>query len=83
LAILNGDTAAELDEALAARGFGARMVVADQDAAVRAAAARAIAGDVVLLAPGYASFDQFSDFEDRGASFARSVLALPARGGRR
>ncbi|MGH7723547.1 MAG: UDP-N-acetylmuramoyl-L-alanine--D-glutamate ligase [Candidatus Dormibacteria bacterium] len=81
LAILNGDTAADLDAALAERGYAERLVVPDQEAAVRAAALRATPGDVVLLAPGYASFDQFGSFEERGAAFAASVRALLTRDG--
>ncbi|SEN33604.1 UDP-N-acetylmuramoylalanine--D-glutamate ligase [Sphingomonas gellani] len=46
------------------------------DAAVRLAAAQAIAGDVVLLSPACASFDQFRDFEDRGRAFRAAVDAL-------
>ena len=76
LAILSGDTAAELDAALAAEGFDARLVVADLAAAVRAAAERAVPGDVVLLAPGYSSFDQFTSFEERGSAFTQWVLEL-------
>jgi UDP-N-acetylmuramoylalanine--D-glutamate ligase len=75
-AILNGDTAADLDTALAECGYTDRMVVADQELAVSAAAQRATPGDVVLLAPGYASFDQFGSFEERGTAFAESVRAL-------
>ncbi|HEY8676945.1 MAG TPA: UDP-N-acetylmuramoyl-L-alanine--D-glutamate ligase [Candidatus Dormibacteraeota bacterium] len=75
-AILNGDTASELDAALAQRGYTDRIVVADQVSAVKAAAQRVAPGDVVLLAPGYASFDQFGSFEERGIAFADSVRAL-------
>jgi UDP-N-acetylmuramoylalanine--D-glutamate ligase len=75
-AILNGDTASELDAALAQRGYTDRIVVADQVSAVKAAAQRAAPGDIVLLAPGYASFDQFGSFEERGIAFADSVRAL-------
>jgi len=79
-AILTGDTAAELDAALAERGYTHRTVVPDQESAVTAAALRAMPGDVVLLAPGYASFDQFGSFEERGAAFAASVRALVTGG---
>jgi UDP-N-acetylmuramoylalanine--D-glutamate ligase len=75
-AILNGATAQALDAALAERGFTDRMVVSNQESAVIAAAQRAAPGDVVLLAPGYASFDQFDSFEERGSAFAESVRAL-------
>ena len=46
------------------------------EAAVSRAAEAAEAGDVVLLSPAAASFDQFRDYEHRGAVFRAAVEAL-------
>ncbi|MDX3901388.1 MAG: UDP-N-acetylmuramoyl-L-alanine--D-glutamate ligase [Sphingobium sp.] len=55
------------------------MAVDDSEmlsAAVRRAARAARPGDIVLLSPACASFDQFRDFEARGDAFAAAVEAL-------
>jgi UDP-N-acetylmuramoylalanine--D-glutamate ligase len=44
--------------------------------AVQDAAGAAKAGEVVLLSPACASFDQFRDYEHRGAAFREAVEAL-------
>jgi UDP-N-acetylmuramoylalanine--D-glutamate ligase len=46
------------------------------DAAVSEAAEKARPGEVVLLSPACASFDQFKDYEARGAAFRAAVEAL-------
>ena len=46
------------------------------DNAVRRAAAAAKAGDIVLLAPACASFDQFQSYEHRGRVFKEVVHSL-------
>ena len=45
-------------------------------AAVHSAAAQAKPGDVIMLSPACASFDQFIDFEARGVGFRAIVEAL-------
>jgi UDP-N-acetylmuramoylalanine--D-glutamate ligase len=74
-AIVYGECAAELERALS-RACPVERVETLADA-VTLAAARAQRGDVVLLAPACASFDQFTSFEDRGRRFAALAEALP------
>jgi UDP-N-acetylmuramoylalanine--D-glutamate ligase len=51
-------------------------VCGDLATAVAAAAAAARRGEVVLLSPACASYDQFRDFEERGEEFRRLVQNL-------
>jgi UDP-N-acetylmuramoylalanine--D-glutamate ligase len=44
--------------------------------AVRYASQHAAPGDVVLLAPACASFDQFQNYEERGRVFKQLVQEL-------
>jgi UDP-N-acetylmuramoylalanine--D-glutamate ligase len=66
------------DELAAALDAAGRSYSRDGDLAraVAHAAADAEAGDVVLLSPATASFDQFADFEARGDAFRSLVTEL-------
>jgi UDP-N-acetylmuramoylalanine--D-glutamate ligase len=59
---------------------GAEIVsIGTLDAAVKRASETATAGDVVLLAPACASFDQFDSYEHRGRVFKEQVRQLASR----
>ncbi len=68
-------------EKIASQIEGAATVVhsGTLDRAVRQAWETAVSGDVVLLAPACASFDQFENYEQRGRIFKELVQALAVR----
>jgi UDP-N-acetylmuramoylalanine--D-glutamate ligase len=72
-----GEASDELGAELERAGIGYERD-GDLEHAVRAAAARAEAGDVVLLAPACASYDQFANFEERGEAFRELVRGMAA-----
>jgi UDP-N-acetylmuramoylalanine--D-glutamate ligase len=72
-AILIGEAAPEIAKHVK------RSVVAHADSmddAVAIAREHAVAGDVVLLSPGCASFDMFASAEHRGETFAAAALGV-------
>jgi UDP-N-acetylmuramoylalanine--D-glutamate ligase len=72
LALLLGTAAQSMAEQL--EGAVAVERVPDMEAAVRRARQLGEPGDLVLLSPACASFDQFRDFAARGDAFRRAVL---------
>jgi UDP-N-acetylmuramoylalanine--D-glutamate ligase len=73
---LIGEAADELAAALDAAGRGHERT-GTLERAVERAAAEAVPGDVVLLSPACASYDQFASFEQRGETFRSLVANLP------
>jgi UDP-N-acetylmuramoylalanine--D-glutamate ligase len=57
-------------------GVPAVQVVDDLEEAVNRAAGLAQDGDVVLLSPACASWDQYTSFEERGSIFKQAVHRL-------
>jgi UDP-N-acetylmuramoylalanine--D-glutamate ligase len=74
-AYLIGEAAGELRSALAESGVELVDSVTLERALAEAAQAAA-PGDVVLLSPACASYDQFRDYEERGERFRELVEAL-------
>ena len=77
LALLIGAAAGKIEKQIA--GSVAIEQAGTIERAIETAAHAARAGDVVLLAPACASFDQFQDYEHRGRVFKELVHQLEQR----
>ncbi len=69
-----GEDAERIENEL--RGDAKITRASDMRDAVRRARAAAKPGDIVLLAPACASYDMFTNYEERGERFREAVLAL-------
>jgi UDP-N-acetylmuramoylalanine--D-glutamate ligase len=78
-AYLIGEAAGALETELSGAGVELR-VSGDLERAVSEASQNARTGEVVLLAPACASFDQYSSFEERGDHFRGLVARLAGTG---
>jgi UDP-N-acetylmuramoylalanine--D-glutamate ligase len=78
-AVCFGESGPMLAEAAERHGLSVDRV-GTLASAVEAAAARAQAGDVVLLSPACTSFDAYANFEQRGIEFRRLVALLGEEG---
>ena len=74
--VLCGATAPQIEAALRAAGYTAIEHASDYAETVDKCRKLAVEGGNVLLSPACASFDQFSDYEQRGRVFKQLVNAL-------
>ncbi len=74
--ILFGEVSDLMAQKFRERRFSRFQAVTTMEEAVRTAAGLARVGDVVLLSPGFASFDMFHDFQERGKVFKDAVKRI-------
>ncbi len=75
--ILYGEAAAYLADHLQTAGVKAFTISHDFSMAVKCAVDNISVGEVLLFSPGCSSYDQFRNYEERGAAFSRIIRAHP------
>jgi UDP-N-acetylmuramoylalanine--D-glutamate ligase len=78
--VLFGESAPLIERAALNAGIAPGRIYQAGTVAAGVSLARRLAqpGDVVILSPGGTSYDQYQDFEERGADFRAAVAALAA-----
>lgn len=76
VAILYGESKEIMKEAMEQAQIEEIVMVDSLEQATKAAQSYAESGDVVLLSPACASWDQYQSFEERGAQFNELIIAL-------
>lgn len=79
--VLIGEDAPLIAEAAEKAGYNKISHALSMEEAVETAWRHAKPGDTIMLSPGCASFDMFSNFEQRGDIFKEAVKSLSARFG--
>ncbi len=77
--ILIGKTAVKIKDTAERMGFTDTIIVKDMDACVQEGMRLAKPGDTVLLSPACASWDMYSNYEQRGKHFKNCVSRLEKR----
>jgi len=72
--VLIGEARFKIKDALG--GLAETVLAGSLEEAVKAAAAKAVSGDTVLLSPACSSFDMFKSYKERGERFKELVNAL-------
>lgn len=76
VAILYGESKEIMKESMEQAQIEEIVMVDNLEQATKAAQSYAESGDVVLLSPACASWDQYQSFEERGAQFNELIVAL-------
>ncbi|MCR3956194.1 MAG: UDP-N-acetylmuramoyl-L-alanine--D-glutamate ligase [Gudongella sp.] len=74
--VLMGETAEKIRKSAEEKGIEEIYIVSGMEEAVHKAASLGVAGDAVLLSPACASWDMYSNFEERGKHFKRLVMEM-------
>ncbi|WP_330948427.1 UDP-N-acetylmuramoyl-L-alanine--D-glutamate ligase [Virgibacillus sp. MG-45] len=74
--VLFGQTAAKLSQTALKAGIEKQIAVKNMQEAVKEAYSLSDPGDVILLSPACASWDQYRTFEERGDMFMQAVHTL-------